>query len=75
MPTILGRLTCDYLVTYCPDRGGKTRVLSLRLKPSLRRRLAKSGALRVSVTGAARDAAGNRAPIAARLRLLAPSRR
>ena len=54
---------------------GKTRVLSLRLKPSLRRRLAKSGALRVSVTGAARDAAGNRAPIAARLRLLAPSRR
>jgi hypothetical protein len=52
--------------------GGKTRTVSLRLKASLRRRLAQSGAVRVVVIGAARDAAGNRATFSARLRLLPP---
>jgi hypothetical protein len=52
--------------------GGKTRTVSLLLKASLRRRLAHSGAVRVVVIGAARDAAGNRATFSARLRLLPP---
>ncbi len=55
--------------------GAKTRKVKLRLKPPTRRRLADAGALRVLATGAARDAAGNRARIRVRLRLLAPPRR
>jgi hypothetical protein len=52
--------------------GGKTRTVSLRLKASLRRRLAHSGAVRVVIIGAARDAAGNRATFSTRLQLLPP---
>ena len=55
--------------------GGKTRLVSLRLRRAARRALAGSSAMRVTAVAAARDAAGNRGTTRTRIRLLAPRRR
>ena len=55
--------------------GGTTRRVSLRLNRDARRRLVRSGLLRVVAVAAARDAAGNRATTRTRIRLQAPRRR
>jgi hypothetical protein len=52
--------------------GGKTRRVSLRLTRQARRRLLRSGSLRVTAVASARDLAANRATTRTRLRLLAP---
>ena len=52
--------------------GGHTRRVSLRLTRKARRRLLRSGSLRVTAVAAARDLAANRATTRTRLRLLAP---
>ena len=52
--------------------GGKTRRVSLRLTGKARRRLLRTGSLRVTAVAAARDLAANRATTRTRLRLLAP---
>ena len=54
--------------------GGETRRVSLRLRRGARRRLLRSGSLRVIAAATARDAAGNRATTRIRVRLLAPRR-
>jgi hypothetical protein len=54
--------------------GGTTRRVTLRLNRDARRRLVRSGPLRVAAVAAARDAAGNRATTRTRIRLLAPRR-
>ena len=51
--------------------GGKTRAVSLTLKRSALRRLARAGSMRVLATSAARDSDGNRAETKRRLLLLA----
>jgi Bacterial Ig domain len=52
--------------------GGRTRVVSLRLTQSARRRLLRSGSLSVVALAAARDLAANRGTTSTRIRVLAP---
>jgi hypothetical protein len=52
--------------------GGKTRRVSLRLNRGARRKLQRSGALRVTAVIVARDLAGNRRTTRTRIRVLAP---
>jgi hypothetical protein len=52
--------------------GGKTRRVSLRLNRKARRRLLRTGSLRVTAVAAARDLAANGATTRTRIRLLAP---
>jgi N,N-dimethylformamidase beta subunit-like, C-terminal len=54
--------------------GGSTREISLRLTPSARRRLLRSGSLSVVALAAARDLAANRGTTRTRIRILAPRR-
>jgi hypothetical protein len=56
-------------------RGGRTVKVTLKLKRSARRELARRRSLRVVAHARASDAAGNRATTKTRIRLLAPRRR
>jgi hypothetical protein len=55
--------------------GGKTAKVTLKLRRSARRQLARKRSLKVVAYAIARDAAGNRATTKTRIRLLAPKRR